>query len=287
MIIVDSFCKGSYTHNTCQDYVIHGYDPFPYVILADGCSSSKNSDIGARILCHCAKMFLINEVEKINLISTKKMIEEILKKSLSISKDMGLEISALDATLMMCFIFEGKRYVVNVFGDGMIINRKTSNNINFNIKTIEYASNAPYYLSYQIDKHRKDIYENAMKENYNNQSQKVHRYFLIKDNNGKTLSLSSSVERTHYTRIFSYLNYLEEGSAIIICSDGFNSFFNRETKEFLTIEDIIYDITNFQTTAGSFLHRRLGSKTGLLSQLEKKGFLNRDDLSIGAIINVR
>ena len=55
MLQIDSYFTNGKVNKVCQDYVIHGETPVPYVILCDGCSSSKFTDVGARILAHSAK----------------------------------------------------------------------------------------------------------------------------------------------------------------------------------------------------------------------------------------
>ena len=55
---IDSFLKIGHSHEQCQDYILTGTDPCPYIILADGCSGAEDSDIGARLLCHTALKYL-------------------------------------------------------------------------------------------------------------------------------------------------------------------------------------------------------------------------------------
>ena len=57
-INVDHYMTIGSSHQVCEDYIISGTEPFPYIILSDGCSSSKDTDIGARILAQCAKNYL-------------------------------------------------------------------------------------------------------------------------------------------------------------------------------------------------------------------------------------
>jgi hypothetical protein len=59
MIQTDIFRRIGATHAVCEDYIIEGNKPFPFIILADGCSTAKNTDMGARILCHLAKQYVM------------------------------------------------------------------------------------------------------------------------------------------------------------------------------------------------------------------------------------
>src|SRR5215203_2249321 len=60
----DCFFNIGATHSVCQDYVVAS----PYLILSDGCSSSPDTDIGARLLVKAAERvcgkYEIEEVHK-------------------------------------------------------------------------------------------------------------------------------------------------------------------------------------------------------------------------------
>ncbi len=58
MINIDTFLKIGDQHKICEDYIIQGTDQVPLLILSDGCSSSDNTEMGARILCYLAKQYL-------------------------------------------------------------------------------------------------------------------------------------------------------------------------------------------------------------------------------------
>ena len=44
---VDHFTKIGKNYLVCEDYILSGVSPTPYIILSDGCSSSKHIDVGA------------------------------------------------------------------------------------------------------------------------------------------------------------------------------------------------------------------------------------------------
>ena len=58
MISTDIFLEIGAQHKICEDYIVHGDDPVPYIILADGCSTADDTEMGARILCHLAKQYI-------------------------------------------------------------------------------------------------------------------------------------------------------------------------------------------------------------------------------------
>ena len=45
-------------HVVCEDYALTGWEPVPYTIVCDGCSSSEHTDVGARVLAWSAKKAL-------------------------------------------------------------------------------------------------------------------------------------------------------------------------------------------------------------------------------------
>ena len=66
MISADSYYTNGGLNKGCQDYALHdsGFFPAPYIIVCDGCSSSRFTDVGARLLAHASKKVLhslINE----------------------------------------------------------------------------------------------------------------------------------------------------------------------------------------------------------------------------------
>lgn len=126
----DSFYMQGSTHQVCQDYAYHGLD---YAVLADGCSSVKNTDIGARLLCHyfrecdtTAEAFVYAKANAIAL---------------------GLNENCISATFG--YIQDDYNNVrVELWGDGVVVAIDKNNDIN--IFHIDYK-NFPYYPYYETD----------------------------------------------------------------------------------------------------------------------------------------
>jgi hypothetical protein len=52
----DSYFEIGSTHQVCQDYALaYASDDFAYAIMSDGCTSSLNTDIGARLVSVIAR----------------------------------------------------------------------------------------------------------------------------------------------------------------------------------------------------------------------------------------
>src|SRR6185295_18680312 len=90
------------THSVCQDYAIARNG---YVVLADGCSSSPDTDIGARLLVKALDQRL----------GTPTDIEELHRESartaLGWAAMLGLPDQAVDATLLSAHV-EGEDLII-------------------------------------------------------------------------------------------------------------------------------------------------------------------------------
>jgi len=270
-IHIDHLSKIGKTHKICEDYIISGYDPVPYIILADGCSSSKDTDVGARILCLIAQQYLKYNRDSIQDIDETKMGQYIINRADLLMIQLGLDNSALDATLIIAY-YDSKVLKIIMYGDGSII---SVNNDRMKIETIDYTKNTPYYLSYNLNRKRRDIY-------YSNKIIKTvtQHYYPHEDLQNDSLVVGTQDYDKEY--ISAYVIEPDENTTVLICSDGISTFFNKEQSEFLHLRDFVNDFTSFKTLKGEFLKRRLLSKKGAITKLKQKGYEHLDDLSIGA-----
>jgi len=265
MIDIDVFIeKGK--HSICQDYAICGTDPFPYIILSDGCSASKDSDIGSRILTQSAKNFISypkdyfinffkNETEYGNNLHGlyNKMGLCVINNALNIVKLMSLDIECLDATLIISFIIDGILYVY-MYGDGNILTIENEKPYYINIK---FPSGAPFYLSYNLDNLR------------------MLSYFERFENK-KVEQLNSDVSYNYSCKHpMVYRFELTKDSTYLISSDGLNSFISKSND--VKLEELIPDMITFKNYSGRFIERRF--KRFLLN-LEKRGIYHFDDISV-------
>jgi len=275
-IHIDHLLKIGKTHKICEDYIISGYDPVPYIILSDGCSSSKDTDIGARILCHVAKQYLDYHKDSIQSIDEVKMGKYIIFKADTLMIQLGLmNISSLDATLTIAYYHNGSIKII-MYGDGNIVNIYKND---ITIKTIEYSKSTPYYLSYELDRKRKQTYHD------NKIIKTVDKYYIYNPyGEGCTQSLVTGIMDYEKPYISSHTIEPDKDQTILIFSDGISTFFNKEQQEFLPIKDLIQDFSSFKTLKGEFLQRRLLSKKGAITKLEQQGYEHLDDLSIGAFV---
>lgn len=244
MITTDHFLKMGKDHNVCEDYIISGTDPFPYVILADGCSSSENTDIGARLLCLLAKKHLLPRFTDYYHLGNS-----VIESAKLIATMLGANKTCLYSTLIVSWLVDNLIHVY-VYGDGNILATRKSGTVrNINIS---FTNNAPYYLAYWNNE--KDIKE-------------------YKEWKTEKIVTDSPYGTEHYFPD-SYTTYtfsLNEYKSILIASDGIETF-NTDTNE------LISKLVQFKSTKNRFILRRTRK---VLREYEKQGITHYDDLSIG------
>lgn len=267
MIKVDAYFTNGNVHKTCQDYALYGNDPIPYVIICDGCSSSRYTDVGARLIALSAKKILIEMINNdigheffIQVFEVHMLIEmSLILKILEIDKE------CMDSTLIVSFIRYGTIFTF-CFGDGQrLINYKS---MGYHLVTISYEGNAPYYLSYQMDvnKGRDKIFkEYAKAKKFETRNEEIIINGVIE--NQKTMYNEFIIDKIPIEGIKSYC----------IMSDGTESFVNRETGDRVDHRQISDLFTCFKNTNGEFIKRRVRRA---IDDLAKENIYNTDDISV-------
>jgi len=288
---IDSFLKIGHSHEQCQDYILTGTDPCPYIILADGCSGAEDSDIGARLLCHTALKYLKKNQSRLDKLDPPEKVGQdiIVDAAFALKIHFNTRIDCLDATLIIAYKFQG-HYHIYMYGDGVVFRVDTNDVISYT--RIYYKPNAPGYLRYRIDGYEK--YQNT------------HVVKLTDSHFG--LNSYDSMEPWHH--IISE----DDIKTLLIASDGVESFFYNDQLQYKTMFNILkqriinekmkplqhiiippeikdldwYDVVgemiDFKNTSGVFLKRRVKK---VMKNYLKKGFINDDDLSIGCFYEER
>lgn len=250
------------SHLVCEDY------PSSYqkndkcgVILCDGCSSSEMVDVGARLLALTARDVLLNSPS----FSLKQNIVLGLKTLTSLTMFKDLPQTMLDATLMIAQVYkEGCTFTV--FGDGVIALKK-KNDDNIAIIDISYPTGYPRYLSYKLNFDRENDY--ILNTRPIMHVNRVNEYLLKKDQNQTML----------YDEYFEEFYPIKDLEWLAIMSDGVHSFRN-SNMESIDYTTIIKSLTDFKTTAGDFVKRRLNRFT---KECKKLQWTHYDDVSLAAI----
>lgn len=272
MLTTDTFSEIGSQHKICQDYCISS--EFPFIVLSDGCSSSKNTDMGSRILCHLAKQYLTYNKNFLEYVEKDQFGDWIINNAELTARQLGLTDTCLDATLIVAYLSSNFLHI-NFYGDGMLV----VENSNGCLETvnISYSLNSPYYLSYKINPKRKLDYH-AMKvtkrvlnfSEYTNIQEEHPQYNIA--------------EEIAYDHIFSLKIDLskKDYKKIMICTDGIESFLKENEKPTQKeLLKILRSCLDFKTTAGEFLKRRMSR---VLKDLKSEGWDHYDDLTAGAIL---
>jgi serine/threonine protein phosphatase PrpC len=258
MEINSLFIKGE-EHKVCQDYALHGTEPYPYLIVCDGSSSSQQSEIGSKLLALSAQKILHEQTEEELLkLTTQEIGNRIIQKAGYVAKQLGLNHETLDATLLLGYLNKNNnKFIVHAFGDGVIIYKK-HNDVYY--QSINYSENYPYYLSYQLDEERKS---NLIKS-----IQQKMTVSFSKLGYEKTIEQEYSSLKHHTLEID--VNDLEW---ICLASDGIESF-NQDA------EKTIQQLSSFKNFRGVFLERRVNK---LIKENKKNNITHYDDLSVAGI----
>jgi hypothetical protein len=269
MIHSDIFLEIGSQHSVCEDYIIHGYDPFQYIILSDGCSSSNNTEMGSRILCHLAKQFLKYYRGEMP-IDAERMGQWIIHNAEMTARQLGLTINCLDATLIISYLYEDTNtFHTIMYGDGCLaIIEKES----ITLLSISYSNNAPYYLSYQIDDFRRELYEE------NIPVKKISRI----DVSGTNIydSYDSIFPLKHYERS---TPIDENFQGLLVASDGLESFVDNSEpiQKLMPPISIVSKLTSFKNTKGEFVKRRAKKQ---MKEYRGQKIDHFDDLSVGVFL---
>ena len=255
-----AFYIGS-THNVCEDYAVNGDN---YIIISDGCSSSKNTDIGARLLC---------EYSKKN--SCYKNLQSDLFPAISIiSKYIGLSKNSLDVTFLLAYVEDNELLIINTIGDGNII-IKTKDGI-IHVISMNYSKSAPYYINYYLSKNDDMLWEKILSNNYVIEYTKIKHIGKTNGEDDYFIETSKSPNNDFNPMFFipncdfsfsPKINKLAIESSdiewVALSSDGLSSFYEQITTETskynnpISYIDVIIELLKIKNTNGRFVQRRL------------------------------
>ena len=265
----DVFVIGD-NHKICEDYSFSGMiqDKYPCAIISDGCSASKYSDIGARILVRAliaslSITELTDDLSKQQAMYNK--IEHYLDLKISKMRDaMELPIASLDATIRMAIIIDGTLFTFS-YGDGYTVlhNHTTGGE---EIGYLIYPFNAPYYFNYTT---------------YDSMTEEYLKVFggEIVDDSGTEVTVPDHVEDRSSRWNYIPLDELDDGVyTISVMSDGVDTFY--ENNNTMTTEEVLESMLSFKNFRGEFVQRKVRK---FLHTLTKKNIQHYDDISLATI----
>lgn len=255
-------------HIVCEDYALTGWEPVPYAIVCDGCSSSQNTDVGSRILAWSAKKALQKYcVDSEDVLPAYNDVGYAVVENARASIELlNLNSSCLDATLLLAFYVRETCYVY-VYGDGYIVTVDVSGK--FAYRTVSYEKNMPYYLTYWIDEGRRTAYISA-----NGGETEVKTFIEYVDEQERASRMSYDAPL-----VFTFPK--DEYRLVALASDGVSSLVSIEDNEKIPAREVLGQLVAYKTTKGEFVKRRAKR---MLKNYSKQEVSPTDDLSIATIL---
>lgn len=257
----DCYFTGGTSHKVCQDYARAGHLQLgqAYAAVSDGCSSSPDTDVGARLLVLAAShRLLTNSQNPISLWPGECIWNARHAMPLVLSP------TCLDATLLLA-VEDFDRVHVWVAGDGMIVARGhdgTRTVLDFD------ADGAPPYLSYGLDDPAR---REAWVKSYGKLT--VRKNFEPEGMIFRPWQGDEPVYQTGFPA--------NQYDLVVLLSDGVHSFRNKETQEAIPAADVVDRIMDFKTMTGEFLTRRMRAFLG--RECRELGWTHYDDVGVASI----
>lgn len=274
----DFYYEIGHSHISCQDYALAGQasKDISFALVSDGCSSSKDVDIGARVLVHSAKSFLRNEyVNNIDIFKNMKPSElciPIIASAHNTMKGLNLDLHSLDATLLMA-ISNGIETKVFVYGDGGIVIKKKDGTVK--CFTIQYNDGAPYYLSYSLDAERRQGYFTEF-----NQTVFIHEGEMM---DGRLVSKPYS-QYYQAKDIYDIATWtFTDIDTVTLISDGLVSYeklIDNKPSDKVPLERVIDGISMFKNFNGQFVERRM---LNFRRECQRESMGHYDDIGVASI----
>lgn len=276
----DSFYRIGKHHTICQDYALsHHEDGKTLLLVSDGCSSSPQSEWGARMI---PSIFL----KHWRFSGRLPDVDSVILNAQGLLPAFNLYDTALDATLITASTSENNdEWDISFYGDGFAIAEYENEIVIFSSSYEDKdgnPTNAPNYLSYKLSE-KLDFY----KSYYKNCCLRYRKDVYDKNSLKQLTSTSSSNDVEHYAMP---LAAKKAGlNKLIICSDGLASFYKNNIssseKRISKISEleIVSDFLKFNQF-GNFLQKRY---IKLAQNFEKKEIFHSDDWSCAGAVMER
>lgn len=291
---VDSHYLIGSSHSVCEDYAIHGdfsikpYNDLPeknvtFGIVADGCSQSSDSDVGARVvawfiqrhlkrLLACSSFWyddiFVNQQDGSYYGNLECSIPELtFAKRYIVFPESG---DFMDATAWLVAVCDGNIFTFGAGDGALIVKRKSGTTI----YCLTYESSAPFYLSYRLSQERKDLYVKTFDNTY------VLSTVTIRPDGTKSVTHKNCVFDKPF--ILKLKNSEDDPiQTVSVCSDGFKTFTNGNEDAILgSLEWSVTRMIDYPTVEGVFVER---SMRFLEKQDLKKQVHHLDDISMASV----
>jgi len=278
---IDCYTHIGRQHAACQDYArvgafTHGasdtlerYEGAPpwYLAVADGCSASPDSDMGARFLVLGLENALLQEVQGCGL--------RALDFARRMAETAHLDTMSLDATLLYAVPHLGA-VSVSIHGDGVIAARRRDGTVEHTV--VKCPLNAPDYLSYYLDLDRKARYIERVESHNDGEGRGLRTYTSYEGS-----KVTSEMKIRSFFPVTAAFPY-EEYDLVALMSDGVQSFMQETPTgaQRVPVHEVVEQIMAVKNTTGEFIVRRV--RNGFLNRFcPKHGWHHYDDLAVAAI----
>jgi hypothetical protein len=281
----DSAFQIGASHAVCQDYSLavgsltpapaskSGSQFTPYVVLSDGCSSSPDTDTGARLLVKAAEQALLGR-DASRARDPSEMHKEAARRALLWARRVGLRPQAVDATLLTAHL-DGDKLILGCTGDGVICLQSADGMID--VYSISYPSGYPRYPVYTHQPERLLAWEDVER------SGKEVKHFRSASIESP-LRLKDAAHSDRPTEVFTAR--ASDYTYAALFSDGIHSFYSAEqtatgrSVAAIPMEEVLRDLVSFKSVRGTFVERRLNR---FLKDCRARGWQHADDLAFGAL----
>jgi len=244
-------------HEVCQDYARAAgtHNGEAYAVVSDGCSSSPDTDIGARIwvLAACGRQPGSPEIHEVAVHGVPR-----------------LDPRALDATLLHLHVARGVVYCA-LAGDGVFAWReRRTGRVAFS--HVRYPGNLPWYWNYESDPGRRAVFDQQ------STGAEILTYAA-----GLPDEPRSVLQAPLPTGMALAELDIVDVDLVAVMSDGFMSFTGRTLDggvQEIPLSVVVDELFQFKFYKGLFVKRRLRA---FLKKVKAAGWIHDDDLGIAAI----
>lgn len=264
----DSFFAIGKSHTVCQDYARSGKYGHgrAFGVVSDGCSSSPDTDVGARALTLSA----ITGLESYRSDFAPHLLGHL--PFIAANHTQGLPLSCLDATLLMVYEREDGLIQTLATGDGVILARERQSRAVWTWE-IDYAG-FPGYLSYLLDPRRLDqylVYGHGKRTTTKRCTQGPDMPEVVTRQIGFDPA-SFLWAQTFDPHVF---------DLVLVLTDGVLSFVQEATRQSVPLFKVVPQVMDIRVPTGVFLQR--AEKFFLAKTCPKLGWQHLDDFGAAAI----
>jgi hypothetical protein len=249
----DSFFTKGFSHKVCEDYALHDED---IIIISDGCSSSKYSDVGARLLSFA----VLQTCKFLKCTTITDKIYDYIKYFLEFHTSPFLKSfnTLMDATFISACINDEYIHIYSR-GDGCFFIKYFDSS--YDLINLVYPSGCPNYISYDLSLDRKKVYMENIKTGL---LQVYINDKLFKETNEDG---------------YSHCAITKDVEFVAVMSDGIHSFTDLNNKS-VDYKDVVKELLSFKGFNGQFVERRF---QGFERFCKQNNWKHYDDVSLAVL----